>query len=298
MVAYGQVESVWPVHGSLVVRDQKVYCLAGRSSYLNGGMYLAVLDLATGKVAQEKKLVPNLASAYEADGGVRSDLIVLDGDTIRVRHMAFDPKDIEKIKFAKGASRGPSFKSSLSAIGGFLDDSWFNTTVWGLGNAKGQVMAHDDTHVFGLVAHNKFGQSCGHDIFRLAQNGYRPFCKSMPGKSDKATAREARDRRRGKKKRAGKVAYLWSNRVPLRGQAILLGSNCLYLAGTRDVVEKKNPWAHVEGRKGGLLAVYARLDGKRLAEVPLPSAPVFDGMSASQGNVYLVTRGGKVHCYE
>ena len=298
LVAYGQVESVWPVHGSLVVRDGKVYCLAGRSSYLNGGMYLSVLDLATGKVAQEKKLVPNLESSYEADGGVRSDLIVLDGDTIRVRHMAFDPRDIEKVTFAKGASRGPSFKSSLSAIGGFLDDSWFNTTVWGLGNVKGQVMAHDDTHVFGLAAHNRFGQSCGHDTFRLAQNGYRLFCKPMSGKSDKATAGEARDRRRGKKKRAGKVAYLWSNKVPLRGEAILLGSNCLYLAGTRDIVEKKDPWAHVEGRNGGLLAVYARLDGRRLAEVPLPSAPVFDGMSASQGKVYLVTRGGKVHCYE
>jgi len=299
LVAYGQVESVWPVHGSLVVRDAKVYCLAGRSSYLNGGMHLAVLDLATGKVAQARKLVPNLTSSYEADGGVRSDLIVLDGDTMRVRHMGFDPKDIEKITFAKGATRGPSFKSSLSATGGFLDGSWFNTTVWGLGNVKGQVMAHDETHVFGLAAHNRFGQSCGHDIFRPAQNGYRLFGKAVSGTSDKAAAREAQDNRRGRKnRRGGKVAYLWSNRAPLRGEAMLLGSNCLYVAGTRDVVEKTDPWAHVEGRKGGLLAVYARADGKELATVPLPAAPVFDGMSASQGNVYLVTRDGRIHCYQ
>jgi hypothetical protein len=265
-------------------------------------MYLCVLDLATGKVTQEKNLVPDLASSYEADGGLRSDLMVADGDTIRIRHMAFDPEDIGENSFAKGATRGPSFRSALSAIGGFLDDSWFNTTVWTLGSAKGQVMAHDDTHVFGLAAHNRFGQSCGHDIFRPAQNGYRLFCKSKSGKSNTPTTTKGQGNRKGNKKgkkgRAGKAAYLWSNMVPLRAEAMLLGSNCLYLAGTRDVVEERDPWAHVEGRKGGLLTVYSRSDGKKLAEVPLPSAPAFDGMSASHGNVYLVTRDGRITCYE
>jgi len=79
---------------------------------------------------------------------------------------------------------------------------------------------------------------------------------------------------------------------------MLLGSNCLYVAGTRDIVDEKDPWAHVEGRKGGLMAIYGRTDGKKLAEVPLPAAPIFDGISASRGNVYLVTRDGKVNCYE
>jgi outer membrane protein assembly factor BamB len=300
LVAYDQLESVWPIHGSLVVRNDKVYCLAGRSAHLNGGMYLYVLDLDTGKPVQEKKLVPNLDSDYESEQGLLSDLMVVDRDLMRVRHMAFDADDIEKLAFVKGSSRGPSIKSSLSPIGGFLDESWFNTTVWAMGSARGQVMTFDTTHAFGLLAHKKFGQSCGHDIFRVGQNGYLLFCKSLAGKDGTPNKEPSKGKGRGKgrRKTGGKTAYLWSSMVPIRGEAILAAENCLYLAGTRDAVDEEDPWAHVEGRKGGVLAVYARADGKKLAEVSLSSAPVFDGMSASSGNVFLVTRDGKINCYK
>jgi hypothetical protein len=48
---------------------------------------------------------------------------------------------------------------------------------------------------------------------------------------------------------------------------------------------------------GGVLAIYAGVDGKKLEEIPLSSAPVFDGLSASNGNVFLVTRDGNIRCY-
>jgi len=293
LIAYDQLESVWPVHGSIVARDGKVFCLAGRSSYLNGGMHLYALELATGKAVQEKKLLPDLESHYEAEQGVRSDLMVADGDSIRVRHMAFAADDIEKTQFVKGASRGPSIKSSLSAISGFLDDSWFNTTVWGVGPVRGQIVTYDGTHAFGLLANKRFGQSCGHDIFSIAQGGYLLFCTSRAGKGAPVSKKPAR----GKTKKGSRSRYLWSHTVPIRGEAILAADNCLYLAGTRDVVDEDDPWAHVEGRRGGVLAVHSREDGARLGEVSLASAPVFDGMSASVGNVFLVARDGSVSCY-
>ena len=37
-VAMGQVESLWPVHGSVLVAGGRAYVTAGRSSYLDGGM--------------------------------------------------------------------------------------------------------------------------------------------------------------------------------------------------------------------------------------------------------------------
>ena len=293
LLAYDQLESVWPVHGSIVARDGKVFCLAGRSSYLNGGMHLYALNLETGKPVQRTTLVPDLESHYEAEDGVRSDLMVVDGNRIRVRHMEFAADDVEKIQYVKGSSRGPSIAGSLSAISGFLDSSWFNTTVWGLGSVKGQIMTYDGTHVFGILANRKFGQSCGHDIFSVGEKDYLLFCQSLAAKDVQAGKKAGK----GKATKGNKSRYLWSQMAPIRGEAILASDNCVYLAGTRDFVDKDDPWAHVEGRRGGILAVHARADGAKLAELSLESAPVFDGMSASGGNVFLVARDGSVSCY-
>ena len=44
----GRVESAWPVHGSVFVREGSVCFVAGRSSFLDGGMRLFSLGPATG----------------------------------------------------------------------------------------------------------------------------------------------------------------------------------------------------------------------------------------------------------
>ena len=49
-VALQQVESLWPVHGSILVKDGTAYFTAGRSTYLDGGMFLYGLDPATGAI--------------------------------------------------------------------------------------------------------------------------------------------------------------------------------------------------------------------------------------------------------
>jgi hypothetical protein len=38
-------------------------------------------------------------------------------------------------------------------------------------------------------------------------------------------------------------------------------------------------------------------DGEKLAQYELSAAPVFDGMAAAHGCIYLSTRGGKLICY-
>ena len=49
-VSFGQVESVWPVHGSVLVRDGVLYCVAGRSMFLDTGLRLWRLDPKSGAV--------------------------------------------------------------------------------------------------------------------------------------------------------------------------------------------------------------------------------------------------------
>ncbi|GAG88400.1 unnamed protein product, partial [marine sediment metagenome] len=50
LMAFEQLESVWPVHGSVLVQDGTVYCVAGRSMFLDGGMRLLRLDPETGQL--------------------------------------------------------------------------------------------------------------------------------------------------------------------------------------------------------------------------------------------------------
>jgi outer membrane protein assembly factor BamB len=55
LVSHDQLESVWPVHGSTLIEDDKVYVAAGRNSYFDGGLYLYQLDLITGKPLLTKR---------------------------------------------------------------------------------------------------------------------------------------------------------------------------------------------------------------------------------------------------
>jgi outer membrane protein assembly factor BamB len=49
IVAYGQVESRWPVVGGPLVMDDKAYVIAGRTTEADGGLYVHALDVNSGK---------------------------------------------------------------------------------------------------------------------------------------------------------------------------------------------------------------------------------------------------------
>ena len=100
--AAGQIESAWPVHGSVLVRDGVAYCTAGRSSFLDGGLYVYGLDAKTGRVLHTQHLegpwpetevgttdeTPN--RGYVIPGAL-SDVLVADDRHVYLRHLRFDP---------------------------------------------------------------------------------------------------------------------------------------------------------------------------------------------------------------
>ncbi len=48
--AFGQIESAWPVHGSVLVEGGVAYLTAGRNTWFDGGIHLYALDPTTGRV--------------------------------------------------------------------------------------------------------------------------------------------------------------------------------------------------------------------------------------------------------
>ncbi|MCZ6794506.1 MAG: LamG domain-containing protein, partial [Planctomycetota bacterium] len=111
------------------------------------------------------------------------------------------------------------------------------------------------------------------------------------------------------------VRHHWTKDLPFFVRAMVLADETLFLAGPPDVVDEEETFrrltardpavatqlarqaAALEGENGGHLWAVSSTDGKQLAEVPLKSLPVWDGMAAARGRLYLATQDGKVVCF-
>jgi hypothetical protein len=70
------------------------------------------------------------------------------------------------------------------------------------------------------------------------------------------------------------------------------------MAGPPNIFSSEEPAATFEGKRGGLLCVLSTADGSELAKYDLDSPPVFDGMAAAGGRLYMATTGGEVLCLD
>ncbi len=278
--AYGQLESAWPVHGSVLVRDGIAYVAAGRSSYLDGGIYLCMLDPATGKMLREQVVYspdPRTGEMPPGDAfslpGALCDILVSDGRDVYMRQM-------------KVLDSGQGGAPHLISTAGLLDPSWFNRTQWAVGAvSRAQLLVFDENNAYGVQA---YGSISRQRFFFPGKKGYVIFsgpwkkaARKAPGKS--ANVRNAL--------RAG-----WQIYAPVRGVAMALAGQVLFVAGPPDVVDPADPLGAFEGRKGGLLWALAARDGKKLAELRLDSPPTFDGLAVARGRLYLTTLDGHLVC--
>ena len=101
IMSYGQLESLWPVHGNVLVKDGEVWFVAGRSAFLDGGLYLYRLDVCTGQkrsVTQMDKTNPktgeNLqqASTFLTMPVGLPDVLSTDDKYVYMRSQKFDMK--------------------------------------------------------------------------------------------------------------------------------------------------------------------------------------------------------------
>ena len=76
-----------------------------------------------------------------------------------------------------------------------------------------------------------------------------------------------------------------------------LAGNTLFLAGAPDVVDPNDPLASFEGRKGGVLCAFSVADGSKLSEISIEALPVWDGMAAAQGKLFLAMQDGSIRCF-
>ena len=309
IVVLGHLESAWPVPGSVLVQNGVAYCTAGRSSFLDGGIWAYALDPTTGKVLHQTRLTSPRPDVTKEAGrpfdmeGARSDLLVSDGTDLYMFFVRFAPDLTRKAtpRITKLGDRKVSLH--LMSNAGFLDTAWFDRSYWTYSrrwpgyyfayNAPkaGQILVFDDTTTYGL---HVFTTRQGHSPrFWPGKDGYELFADSNDNRLVLRPTAVGREKGNGYSRT---LPPLWSVKVPVRFQAMVLAGKRLYAAGPPDVVSEEDPYAAFEGRKGGRLWVIAVEDGKRLAEHALDHPPVFDGMSAARGRLYLATADGRVIC--
>jgi hypothetical protein len=309
-VSYGRIESAWPVHGSVLVENDTVYFAAGRSSFLDGGIYLYGLDVASGQVRHSAHLDgpwPDLSipcnRAHEMDGS-KNDILVSNGKKLFLTQNVFDPK-LKQLDAPVTARHGArEMDLHLVATGGFLDDSGFDRLFWmharrwpGLYVADrapkaGQILVFDDTTTYGLHTFTtKFSRS---PYFAPGAQGHELFADDND--NEPVLPADAARRERGSMTRTQPPK--WSVNIPVRARGMVLAGESLFLAGPPDVIDKDNPYGAFEGRKGGLLWVVSTKDGAKLAEYQTEAPPAFDGLIAAGQRVFLTTMDGCVSCWE
>ena len=75
--------------------------------------------------------------------------------------------------------------------------------------------------------------------------------------------------------------------IPIQVRAMLLADKVLFVAGPSINTEKNQP---------AQLLAFSAADGTRLAQYSLEDTPVFDGMAAAKGRLYLSLENGQVIC--
>ncbi len=323
VVAFEQIESVWPVHGSVLVAGGTAYFVAGRSSLLDTGMYACAVDVATGKVLDRKQIhetqTDTKTSGALPQAGL-ADILVSDGSGVFVRErdlaLSPAPEGVGPVDLAAA-------KPKLTVDGGFFNDRWFHRAFWHIrssaGRASGNLIAFDATRAF-VAAANKSGRN--NQSFHIPAGGYRDRITGLDGKgpswlanpnlqvggcllfSTKTRGASRSPDRKGKPRKKGGARTLqppaptaWRiDKFPLVPWAMVIGGKTLIAAGAMDKFDEKDPWAPLSGRAGGTLAVLNANDGKTIAECALSAPPVWNGAAAAGGRIYLSLRNGKLIC--
>ena len=147
IVAYGQLESPWPVAGGVLVFDGLAYFVVGRHADSDGGPIVYAVEPRTGNLVWSKR--------PEGYSGV-PDVLNGAGETVQMAAWQFDAKTGENGSTDEARLRGGRL--------GLLNDAWYkrpiamrrNLQVWSAGkDRQGQMLAFNESATCGYRACGK-----------------------------------------------------------------------------------------------------------------------------------------------
>jgi hypothetical protein len=310
-VAWGQLESIWPVHGSVLVTSDVVYVSAGRSTWFDGGIDLYGLDPVTGKVLHQRHFeslppefekgkdrieelqskasvfrdmilekTPRGSSRADYKSFAQSDRSVsfsMAGGTIS-DVLVSDGKDVylHQLRFNRKLEKQDEMAQHLFSTSGFLHDPIEEARAhWVLGDGDFSQYPLPYTRYVGSGAKN-------------------PACGLILAYDSNTAWSVLRERRYSKVAVCNLVATHLTSVGGAQGWKVSLGEfvpksilksgNHLVVCGVTDdksVVQ----FLSVEG-------------GEMISAIDLEAPIVWDGMAAADRRLYLSLTDGRVVCYQ
>jgi len=278
IVARGQVESVWPVHGSVLVDRGVAYVAAGRHTDVDGGIHVHAIDAKTGKSIWQSRahgdhpLLVERRRAYSA----LNRILLCNDRRLYLAQLSFDRKTGKLI----GHSQADQAHASILWGGalGLLNEEVLRYPHSGqIGGRKhwrylgydGDLLAVRDNEVFGVVHR---GTHTSDHTWRYEYRGWGKSIGKYPLQGDMVFG--------------ATPARRWARALDISPRArvkALLASD-------------DRAFAAVARQSGGEIRVYSAADGTLLKSIDLDATPAFDGLAAAAGRLYLSAQDGEVVC--
>jgi len=331
----GQVESVWPVHGAVLVQNDELHFTAGRSTYLAGGIYFYRLDPLSGKTLasnvithidpETEKQITAPETKFNSEGAV-SDVLSGYDDFVFLNYLTLDRDGRER----------EEKKPHLFSPTGILGEEWFVRSYWMVGTAhkgagytgwtlssdafpSGRILCFNENRFFGYGRRKLLPNKSGHraNSYRLVSSARNVLARPPAGEETVRPSavgdelKEGRSKRRTRKKQGGGGGSGWSKSIPFTVRAMAGTPDRLVIAGVpsktaqgpgeRHIISFADPSAArdaFQGRLGSFLRILSATKDNQICEVRLPAMPVFDGTSIADGRIYVSLKDGRLLCLE
>ena len=319
VMAFGQMESPWPVVGGVMVDHGLAYFVAGRTTSLDGGIHVYAVKPDTGEVVWEKHYTTENESTNVSDkknsGGTfegAADLLMSDGNLVSMTgwwnldplkgDVKSDKYDLLRSSQASAVSNPGELLNSdwrWDLAGGDRQNYWANPPYFFSASFDNQnpgqpgLLVFDQNNVFGYFGFNRLRKTLGEDSLRFQPVLFgvkRADVDKLYGEWDPQTARLAREENPKQAVAPAPTSALWYEDIQgnLQVESMALSSGYLYVAGVKDFTNRS---------QGAFLRVYSEADGKMVKEIPLESPTSAEGLSISDGKLYVSLQNGKLLCF-
>jgi outer membrane protein assembly factor BamB len=283
MMAYEQLESVWPVHGNVLIQNDKIYCVAGRSMFLDGGLRLLQLNPLTGEklaetVMDEKdpatgKNLHAYVSELSMPVGL-PDILSSDGKYLYMRSQQFDLQGNRIHIPVRDVTDQSGEGSHIFSPIGFLDDTqfvrsymmygksvlsgWGGWEVMGKLTPSGRLISFNGNTVYGYERKPEFLSESTVLEFRLyaaeksgdpkaVQRITAPGSANAFDKSMKNGAGDWKYRQGLPLAEQSAVRTQWTvDKPPFQVRAMVLAGNNLFVSGPPDIFDEEKEFFAVD----------------------------------------------------